>query len=219
MAPAKQAQAKGSSRAAADDKPKDDGTTAAPEAEAQTATDAGYVAPTDPDSVDQGPRTDASTKRAPVAASPLEAGDSHGDRRPPVEPQRHLSTSPVAAAAGQRSLVGSGSLGLVDEEGNDLDPDDVFDFGDGTTTYATTKVRVYENIVQQGSRTPVTRLLFPANARVPRDKADLFVHASKAEASSPLTEAAGRERMGSDGTKAAAEKPAGDGGSKDDGEE
>jgi hypothetical protein len=81
----------------------------------------------------------------------------------------------------------------------------VFDFGDGTTTYATTKVRVYEKIVQQGSRTPVTRLLFPANARIPRDKADLFVHAAKAEANNALTEAAGRERMGSDGTKAAAE--------------
>jgi hypothetical protein len=205
----KQTQAKGSSRAAAEEPKKDETETPTetpdkPSAvsdapEGTSAVDAGYAHPDGPD-VETGPRTDAATKRAPSPASPLAAPTS--DKRPPVTVQRHLSTSPVAAAAGQRSLPGSGVLGLVDEEGSDLDPEEVFDFGDGTTTYATTKVRVYQKFVQQGSRTPMTQLLFPANARVPRDKADLFVHAATAEAQSPLTEAAGRERMGAGGNAA-----------------
>lgn len=177
-------------------------TDAKPAVTAPTAVAQGFQPP--PSAGHDGPRTgdSASAKREASAAAPLDTND--GDRRPPVEAQRHLSTSPVAAAAGQRSLVGQGSLGLVDEEGNDLDPDSIFDSGDGTQTFVTTKVRVYEKVVPQGARTPTTRLLFPQNAKVPRDKADLFVTAAKSEAKQPLNEAAGRERMGSDGTKAAA---------------
>lgn len=185
----------------ADRAPTPANTGAKPAVSSPTAEEQGFTSP--PSAGHDGPRSDAATKREPSAAAPLDT--DAGDRRPPVEAQRHLSTSPVAAAAGQRSLVGQGSLGIVDENGNDLDPDDVFDYGDGTRTFATTKVRVYEKVVQRGARTPVTRLLFPQNAQVPREKADGFVRAVKAEAKQPLNEAAGRERhMGSDGTKAAA---------------
>lgn len=204
MAPTKQTQ----SKSKASDDAKD---TAQPPAVEQ-----GYATPTEGEGASHPTPggagetgADAANARQAVAASPLEQEQQAYDRRPPVEPQRHLSTSPVAAAAGQRSLVGQGTLGLVDEEGNDLNPDDVFDSGDGSATYVTTKVRVYEKFVQRGARTPITRLLFPANARVPRDKADAFVHAAKAEAANPLNEAAGRERMATDGTKASAERKSG----------
>lgn len=138
----------------------------------------------------------------PVPAAPLQAPDDGTRARPGVAGVAHQSTSSVAAAAGQRSLAGEGHLGLVDEDGNALDAADVFDEGDGTTTFVTTTRRVYEKFVQPGTRTPIVRLVFPANARVPRDKADGFRRAASAAAENPLTEAPGRERLNQGGQAA-----------------
>lgn len=100
------------------------------------------------------------------AAAPV---DPPKQRRQP-DAQRSPAVEPSAA---MRDVPGRGHVALVDHSGERLvDEDELFSDEGGHFTYVITRRRIYQAFKYPGTSTVTTQLLFPANAHVPRDKAE-----------------------------------------------
>jgi hypothetical protein len=98
-------------------------------------------------------------------ASPLTPVDQHTQVVPRAGSPTS-STNAVSASAAQRPQAGDRHLGLIDEDGNDLSADDIFDAPNGPATFVEAKTRVYERFTYPGGQTVMTRLLYNKGARV-----------------------------------------------------
>jgi hypothetical protein len=125
-------------------------------------------APAESDAPDA-PEADAAPERKgkkAADASPLDAPQPKADKPVPA------STSRVAASAAAFSIAGDNHVRIIDEDGNTVDPADMFDDPDPHVSFVTARTRLYEEFTQTNSTRLTTRLLYPAGARVPRDRAD-----------------------------------------------
>lgn len=109
-------------------------------------------------------------------AAPLTPSDQH-TQVVPILGDPATSTSHVPAAAGLMVYPGEQHVGLVDENGNDVDPDDLFEDPGAHTTYMTATRRVYEQFRYPGSTEVATRLFYTAGRQVPRGEAERLVQA------------------------------------------
>lgn len=101
---------------------------------------------------------------AETQAAPLSAPDPARKLGDP-----YSSTDFVAANAALRSEPGARHIRLFDDEGADIDPDDVFEFppAESPSMLADVKRKTYQEFLYREARTPSTRLMYPAGARVP----------------------------------------------------
>jgi hypothetical protein len=111
---------------------------------------------------------------ADPSSAPIEAPDLHSATQP-VEGHHGSSTVDVRAAVALSSYAGEDHEAIVDEDGSEVDLDDLFEEPENkAATYVTVKRAVYETYYAVGQNTddqPMTRLLFPAGARVPKAQA------------------------------------------------
>uniref|UniRef100_UPI003F49B12E hypothetical protein n=1 Tax=Nonomuraea sp. CA-251285 TaxID=3240002 RepID=UPI003F49B12E len=135
--------------------------------------------PPEPDPANE-PITDAppsvtATLDAPVSESaPLVA---------PVKHQRSKAPQPgdTAAAPETASRVAPGPhLRLIDDDGNTVDPDEVFLPQEGPATVVRASRRVYQEYRYPGTNTPVRQLLVTAGVPVPLAKATQMINEIKA---------------------------------------
>lgn len=101
-------------------------------------------------------------------AAPLEPPERAAQREP-ASGHPHSTTNHVAANAALRSVPGSTHEGLVDDDGNPVNIDDVFEFpGEGNpSTIARVTKRVYERFRYPNTDTMATHLLYREGADVP----------------------------------------------------
>ncbi|GIH95427.1 hypothetical protein ACFFMN_22955 [Planobispora siamensis] len=106
---------------------------------------------------------------AQTDAAPLEPPAERKRQQEPADGVPESTTNHVAANAALRSVPGSSHQGLVDEDGNPLTADEVFDFpaAGNPSTFATVKTRVYERFKYPNASQVTTQLLYPAGAQVP----------------------------------------------------
>lgn len=131
--------------------------------------DSGPGTGTDAPADEQTRSPDRATARQPDAA-PLVAPDATTQTQPEGG-YRESSTDPVAAASGVRTQPGTRHRAVVDDQGNQVDPGDLFSEPEGPQTYRVVKRRVYERFTYPGSATVASHLLFPAGQRVSRPEA------------------------------------------------
>ena len=118
--------------------------------------------------------SDAVPLDAPVEASsvgsdaPIAAGLGSGD------------LNDIAVGVGLRSNNGERTGGLVDEQGEPVNFEDVVDMGDGSKTNVVVTKRVYETFYLPGSFRPLTRLMYADGATITRSTAAKVIEASKA---------------------------------------
>jgi hypothetical protein len=106
-----------------------------------------------------------------VQAAPLE---------PPVpapDPDDHggyveTSTNPVAAAAGLHSKTGESHRMLVDADGNQLDPEELFEDPGPRSTVVYWRRKVSEVFLPEGANTPTRRVFATAGTAIARDEAE-----------------------------------------------
>jgi hypothetical protein len=111
----------------------------------------------------------------------------------PKESPRRLgnpdsSTNFVAANAALRSVPGANHKRLHDIDGNDVDPETVFEFppAESPSILATVRQAVYEEYLPYGATTTRTsHLLYPAGAQVPVDQAVKVREAFRVQAEEP----------------------------------
>ena len=109
--------------------------------------------------------TPAGTVPGAPSAAPLEAP---APRRMPAP----TPTRTVEPNAALREAPGDGHVALVDHDGNPLGEDDLFYDEGAHLTWLRTKQRVYQQFRYPHTDTVTTQLLFPAGAKVPRDRAE-----------------------------------------------
>lgn len=111
---------------------------------------------------------------ADPSSAPIEAPDLHTATQP-VEGHAGSSTVDVRAAVALSSYAGEDHEDVVDEDGNSVDLGDLWEEPENkAATYVTAKQAVYETYYAVGQNTddqPMTRLLFPKGARVPKAQA------------------------------------------------
>lgn len=143
------------------------------------------------------------TERAQMEAAPVGVPDTTGvapaavdsdsvPLDPPTEKSSLGSDAPIAAGlasgdlddiavgVGLRSNNGERTGGIVDEDGNPVNFEDVVDMGDGSMTNVVVTKRVYETFYLPGSFRPLTRLLYADGATITRNTAAKVIEASKA---------------------------------------
>jgi hypothetical protein len=98
-------------------------------------------------------------------AAPIEAPDA-AHQSSPAEGHSRSSTNPISALTGVQTYTGENHVDLVDEDGNAVDADDLFEDADPGKTFRVAKQRVYERFNYAGSQQVFTRLLYPAGHRV-----------------------------------------------------
>ncbi len=99
----------------------------------------------------------------PTSAAPLD---------PPIgKPVRaDVTVKGVAPnATTPQTFAKEGSVRLLDDDGNEVNVDELFDYpaADNPGTLATVRTRVYREYRASGSRTVMKQLLYPAGALVP----------------------------------------------------
>lgn len=103
-------------------------------------------------------------------AAPLTPSDQH-TQVVPILGDPATSTSHVPASAGLRTYPGEQHIGLVDEDGNTLGADDLFEDPGEHFTYVVAKQRVHEQFRYPGSEDTATRLFYAKGRQVPRGEA------------------------------------------------
>lgn len=112
---------------------------------------------------------DAPTEKSSLGSdAPVAAGLGSGD------------LNDIAVGVGLRSSNGERTGGLVNEQGEPVNFEDIVDMGDGTRTNVTVSERVYETFYLPGSFRPLSRLMYPAGATITRATAAKVIEASKA---------------------------------------
>lgn len=99
--------------------------------------------------------------------APIEAPDG-ALQTAPARGYDTSTTNTFAANAAVSTYPGEDHQALVDEDGNEIDAEDLFDDSDGVQTFVTVKQRAYEVFTYPGATQTATRLLFAAGARVDR---------------------------------------------------
>jgi hypothetical protein len=101
-------------------------------------------------------------------AAPLEAPPS---RDPAVV--MPSSNDPVAANAALMTPSGSAHVRLLGDDGDDIDPESIFEFpsGESPSTLAKVKTRIYQEFRYPGASTKTTQLMYPEGAMVPVQEA------------------------------------------------
>jgi hypothetical protein len=111
---------------------------------------------------------------ADPSSAPIEAPDLHSATQP-VEGHHGSSTVDVRAAVALSSYAGEDHEDIVDDDGNPVDLDDLWQEPENkAATYVTAKQRVWETYYAVGQNTddePLKRLLFPKDAVVPKAQA------------------------------------------------
>lgn len=120
-----------------------------------------------------------STTVLPSEAGPLVPTDVQKVHEP-ADGHPESSTNSVAANAAQRSVPGSNHIRLLDEDGNDVDIEDVFEGPDGPSMFVTTRMRLYQEFTYPKASTKTTQLLYPRGARVTLAEAERFKASVKA---------------------------------------
>ncbi|MEV8634261.1 hypothetical protein AB0395_21660 [Streptosporangium sp. NPDC051023] len=125
-------------------------------AETATATTSGETA--EPSDVAQ---SSAAPIDPPLTARQMQQQPLHG--------HPDSTTNAVSASNALRSVPGSAHEGLVDENEQPLDIEDVFVFPEAgdPSTFATVKVRVFERFKYPNASQVTSHLLYPAGAQVP----------------------------------------------------
>ena len=134
---------------------------------------------TNPDVLAQGEAVKAQNSQADLAggsyattglAAPLTPSDQHTQVVPflgdPASSTSHISTS-----AGMLTQAGEQHIALLDEEGNELGPDDIFEDLGAEKTFVIVKSRVMEQYRFPNTTEVTTRLFYNKGRRVPRGEA------------------------------------------------
>lgn len=123
-------------------------------------------------------------------AAPLDPpADQAGQLDPPLGYQTSTTDQAYAEAAG-RTIAGENHLRLLDDGGNELAADDLFDESDAGKTYVLTKTRISEEFTYPNTSRVVSRLMFVAGAKVPKFQAERIKAAvSQAAEAGPVTSA------------------------------
>lgn len=120
-------------------------------------------------------RMPAATVNTDPDAAPLDPpADSHTQTQP-EHGHDASSTDHTYAQAGGRTIAGEQHHGLVGENDEDIDVDDLFKDPGRGTTYVIVKHRVYEVFLFANTTQPAKRLLFTEGQRLPRAQADAIV--------------------------------------------
>lgn len=82
------------------------------------------------------------------------------------------STDNIVAIAGGKTMAGENTVALVNEDGELVDVDDIFNDADPAKTFVVTKTRVFERFTYPRAHTHTERLLFAAGRKVPRWQAE-----------------------------------------------
>jgi hypothetical protein len=110
---------------------------------------------------------------AVAAASPLAPPSARQDLAP------HPGDSAAAPSAVTHTAPGP-HLRLLDDQGSEVDPDDLFLPQSGPSTLLTVKRRVYQEFRYPGTRTPVRQLLLNGGVTVPIPRAMQMIDEIKA---------------------------------------
>jgi hypothetical protein len=130
------------------------------------------------ETIESGKSNSEATQAAPLAA-------------PEDKPRRlghpESSTNFVAANAALRSVPGANHRRLLDFDGNDLDPEQMFVFpeAESPSMLATVRKAIYEEFTYPNASTPTTHLLYPAEAKVPVEQALKLRDALRLQAEEP----------------------------------
>lgn len=146
-----------------------------------------------------GTRTPATTVSGDPNAAPLEPPADQGGQREPVGGYQTSSTDQAYAESAGRTIAGENHLRLLDDSGNELGADDLFDEDPGLT-YVTAKARIFEEFTYPNTHTPAARLMFVPGQRVPRFQAERIKTAVRgyAESDDAGTTSADSAGMGTD---------------------
>jgi hypothetical protein len=147
----------------------------------------------DPGSGDSDPGDGVKEKAAALAAdasstaaAPLEAPEKYQQRTPHLG-DPGTSTNPVAANTGLSSVPGSDHHRLLNEAGDPVPLDEVFEFPEygSPSTLAVVRTRVFEEFTYPNTTTRTRHLMFPAGERVPVAEArriiETYKHAEESE--------------------------------------
>lgn len=138
---------------------------------------------------DSGPGTGTPAPEETTARYPAGLADDSAPLDPPKDAYTQnlpeagyaaSSTDPVYASTGGQTIAGEQFSRLVDEDGNDLSADDLFEEGDGTKTVVTTKHRVYEVFRYPNTHEDAKRLVFTKGRTVRRADAERIKASVKA---------------------------------------
>lgn len=119
----------------------------------------------------EGSRPPATIVNGDPNAAPLDPpADSHTQTQPALGYDTSTTDQAYAEAAG-RTIAGENHLRLVDDDGNELSADDLFDESDPNLTFVTTKQRINEVFTYPNTNRESGRLMYVAGARVPKFQA------------------------------------------------
>jgi len=131
---------------------------------------------------DETPRTPDGTVINPGGgAAPLAAEDVAGQTEPALG-HDESSTDHVYAVTGGQSIAGETVQRLVDEDGNTLTADDIFEDDDTSKTFLVVKQKVIEVFRYPNTTEDATRVLYNKGRPVPRDLAQRVLATIKAHA-------------------------------------
>jgi hypothetical protein len=115
-----------------------------------------------------------------TAAAPLDPpADTPTQTQPPLG-HAAASTNHVYAAAGGQTFAGEAHRRFINAQGDEIDPDEMFEEVEPRFTYVIAKERIREEFTYRNSKQADRRLLYPAGAHVPRAEAAGLVAAAKA---------------------------------------
>lgn len=105
-------------------------------------------------------------------SGPLEPPTDSLLQSDPVQGYALSSTDHTYASTGGQTIAGEQFHRFVDEDGNEVGKDDLFDMGDGTKTFVTTKKRIFEEFYYPNTTEVAKRLVFIPGKRVNRAEAE-----------------------------------------------
>lgn len=130
---------------------------------------------------EQSARMPAETLNTDPDAAPLAAPEDAHTQTEPEQGHQESSTDHSYAASGGRSIAGEEHVRLVDEEGNPIGVDDLFDDAEPDKTYVLAKQAVIEEFKYPNTDRTVTRRILSAGRRVPRFQAERIKSTVQAE--------------------------------------
>lgn len=114
-------------------------------------------------------------------AAPLDPPADHHLQRQPELGHPTSSTDQTYAEVGGQTIAGENLVELVNQAGDRVDIDDLFEDPGPRFTHMVAKERVYERFTYPNTSTVQKRLIFPKGAFVPRAQAVRIQAAAKAD--------------------------------------
>jgi hypothetical protein len=125
-----------------------------------------------------------------VAAAPLEPPAALAGVQPP-DPETgyaESSTNPVAAAAALRTVPGDDHIDLIDDNGDPVNPEELFDDPGAHSTIVRVNRRVIERFTYRGAARPATRLYLRPGQVVSRAEAERIKAAHALPPQEPMSQ-------------------------------